>query len=91
MAFDRLAVILHLIEGGWVAVTVDDFLALFTTRTGDDHFIGIDFNGALSHDDITGEGDHVALHIKRLLVRFDVDRLVSVSGYGKCRNAGGQK
>lgn len=47
MAFHRLAVVLHLVEGGRVAITIDNLFALLAARTGNDHFVGVDFNCAL--------------------------------------------
>lgn len=91
VTFNRFTVVLHLVERCRFTVAVNHFFTLFAARTGNNHFVGINFDGALGDDDITGKGNHVALHIKRLLVRFNVDRLISVSGYGKCRNAGSQK
>ena len=91
VTFNGFTIVLHLVERCRFTVAVNHFFTLFAARTGNDHFVGINFDGALGDDDITGKGNHVALHIKRLLVRFNVDRLISVSGYGKCRNAGGQK
>lgn len=82
-AFHRLAVVLHLVEGGRVAVTINDLFALLATRTGNDHFISVNFDGALRHHDVTREGDDVTLHIEGLSVRLDVDRLVGIARYSK--------
>jgi hypothetical protein len=67
VAFHRLAVVLHLVEGGRVAITINNLFALLAARTGNDHFVGVNFDGALGHDDVTREGDDVTLHIERLL------------------------
>lgn len=56
---------------------------------GNDYFVGINFDGVLGDDDIIGKGNYVVLYIKRLLVWFNVDWLISVFGYGKCWNVGG--
>jgi hypothetical protein len=38
-------------------------------KTGDHHFISVNFDRPLSHDHVTGEGDDIALHIQRLLIK----------------------
>ncbi|MNY46335.1 hypothetical protein D3C86_1815050 [compost metagenome] len=91
MAFHWLAVILHLIERCRIAVAINNLFALLAARTGDNHFIGIDFDRALGHDDVASEGDDVTLHIKRLRVRFDMNRLLSVARHRKGRETGGQQ
>lgn len=91
---DRCATlgITHLYQGqSNKLIAFSDLLEKLAIAPENVAYVGINFDGVLGDDDITGKGNHVALHIKRLLVRFNVDRLISVSGYGKCRNAGGQK
>ena len=78
--FHRLTVVLHLVERGRVAVAVDHFFTLLVCRAGDDHFVGVDFDAALGHDDVTGEGHDVALHIQRLLIGFNMNRLIGIAG-----------
>ena len=90
-AFHRLAVVLHLIEGGRIAETVDHLFAFFTARAGNHDFVGIDFNGPLGDDHVAGEGHDVALHIQRLLIGLDVNRLIGIAGFCQSRQAGGQK
>lgn len=87
--FNGFIVVLYLVERCRFIVVVNYFFILFVVRTGNDYFVGINFDGVLGDDDIIGKGNYVVLYIKRLLVRFNVDRLISVFGYGKCRNVGG--
>ena len=90
-AFNRFTVVLHLVKRRWIAIAVNHFLAVFAARTGHDDFIGVNFDGALSHNHVASKRYHVALHIQGLLVRLNVNRLLGIAGDGKCRNAGGQK
>ena len=89
-AFYRFAVVLHLVEGGRVTVAIDNLFAFFAARTGHDDFVGVDFDRTLSDDDITRKGNDVALHIQRLLIGFNMNRLIGITRFGLCRQAGGQ-
>ena len=91
MAFHRLAVVLHLVEGGRVAITIDNLFALLAARTGNDHFVGVDFNCALGHDDVAGKGDDVTLHIQRLGIGFNMNRLFGVASHSKRGKTGRQQ
>ena len=89
-AFYRLAVILHLVEGGRVTEAFDHLFTFLIARTGDHHFISVNFDRPLGHDHVTGEGDDIALHVQRLLIGFDMDRLIGIARLGEGRQAGGQ-
>ena len=91
VAFHGFAVILHLIKGGRITVTINDFFTLLTARACYHNLVGIDFDGALGHDNITGEGHHIPLHIQRLLIGVDMDRLLGIAGHRKRRKTGGKK
>ncbi len=91
VAFYRLAVVLHLVEGGWVAVAIDNLFTVFPARTRYHHLIGVDFDGALSHDNIAGKGHYIALHIERLRIGFDMNRLLGITRHSKRRHADGQQ
>ena len=89
-AFYRLAVILHLIESSRVTETFDHLFAFLVARTGDHHFISVNLDRPLGHDHVTGEGDDIALHVQRLLIGLDMDRLIGIARLGEGRQAGGQ-
>ena len=89
-AFYRLTVVLHLVEGGRVTVAINNLFAFLSTRTGHNNFVGVDFDRSLSDDNIPRKGDDVALHIQRLLIGFNVNRLIGITCLCLCRQAGGQ-
>ena len=89
-AFHRLAVVLHLVEGGRVTVAIDNLFTFFAARTGHNDFVGIDFDGSLSDDNIPRKGHDVALHIQRLLIGFNVNRLIGITRLCLSRQAGRQ-
>ena len=53
VTFNGFTIVLHLVERCRFTVAVNHFFTLFAARTGNDHFVGINFDGALGDDDIT--------------------------------------
>lgn len=78
VAFDRLAAVLHLVEGYRVAERFNIGLILISARAGDHHLVGANIDGALFDHHVVGEGADVALHVQRLFERVDADRLAGV-------------
>ncbi|GAB7210958.1 hypothetical protein OS31_24650 [Dickeya oryzae] len=66
-------------------------MALLAVRTGYDDFVGLCFYRPLRDDNVAGKRHDIALHIQRLLVGRNVDRLLGISGECQCRNTDGKK
>ncbi|SPZ63040.1 Uncharacterised protein [Shigella boydii] len=64
MTFNGFTVVLHLVERCRFTVAVNHFFTLFAARTGNDHFVGINFDVPWVTMTLTGKGNHLALHIK---------------------------